>query len=420
MRKIGASLRSMARLLPLWFTIFAAIFLAANYAAGIYLRKPDEIEIRTKDAQATFDRYGSSYFQRVYPGKSRAEIVQLIRDQAQVGSVYEPYAEFRPSPYISPTLNIHPAGFRLIGPDQGPWPIDTSALNIFVFGGSMAMGAAVADEDTISARLQAGLRERTGVAKLYVYNFAAGSHFSSQEVTYFQNKLRAGIVPDIALFIDGQNDFYFWNGETEESSLFRQFVASGSIVRDQRFSFKELPFFELARLLHARLMQFATLSAQAKVLDEPVRLPDESTYDARYHDPPEVSDPARIQGVIDRYLANKKIAEGVASAFHIQSYLVWQPSPFYKYDLSTHPKSVPEDHRRARYGYPVMAAYVQSHDMGDDFAWCADVQQNIHGSLYADIMHYNPEGNRLVADCIMSGLLRSGIFEQARIDHTKR
>ena len=61
-----------------------------------------------------------------------------------------------------------------------------------------------------------------------------------------------------------------------------------------------------------------------------------------------------------------------------------------------------------------MAAYVQDHDLGSDFVWCADIYEHAGKPLYTDIMHYNPEGNRLVADCVSSGLLRVGVFDRAR------
>ena len=140
--KITAHLRSLAHLLPIWFTLLAAIFLAGNYAASLYLHHLDHTRRIAKESQAaaesreearaTFARYGLGYFQRVYPGKSESEIVQLIQDQAKTPASYEPFVEFRSSAYISPTLNIHSAGFRLIGPAQGPWPIDKNALNLSV------------------------------------------------------------------------------------------------------------------------------------------------------------------------------------------------------------------------------------------------------------------------------------------------
>lgn len=432
MKQISARLRSLVHLIPIWFTLFAAIFLAANYGSSRYLHHLDYGRQIAKESQAaaesreearaTFARYGLNYFERVYPGKSESEIVQLIQDQAKTPVSYEPFVEFRSSPYISPTLNIHSAGFRLIGPAQGPWPIDKNALNLFVFGGSMALGSAVADEDAIPAQLQHSLRARTGLANLNVYNFAAGSHFSSQEIAYLQNLLRAGIVPNIAVFIDGQNDFYFWNGETSESALFRWFVGSyGSPTPRQDFSIKTLPLFRLARELRSHIGGPTASAAASKSMETPstAQMTSDQLYESEYHDEADITDLGRIQQVIERYLTNKKIAEGVATAFHIEPYFVWQPSPLYKYDLRHHPKNFPDNHRRTRYGYPAMAAYVQDHDLGSDFDWCADIYEHAGKPLYTDIMHYNPEGNRLVADCVASGLLRVGVIERARREQVK-
>jgi hypothetical protein len=417
MRRIRDGIWTIAQLVPVWFTLVACGLFAANWAASLYLRHVDDLPLESvKDARAAFDRYGLSYFQRVYPEKSESEVLQLIRDQAKMGIVYEPYAEFRPGSYISPTLNIHAAGFRLIGPEQGPWPIDKSALNVFVFGGSMLMGSAVTDAEAIPALLQVSLRAKTGISNLNVYNFGAGSYFSSQEVAYLQNKLRAGIIPDVVLFVDGQNDFYNWTGETAESPFFRKFLASGSIVGSKGFSLGTLPLVRLARELHVHLARYASIGAVAAELEtQPQsKVSEDQVYDSQYHDAPEISDPDRIRSVIERYLVNKKIAEGIALAFHIETYFVWHPSPLYKYDLSRHPKIMIDNHRRARYGYAAMATYVQTHEMGSDFDWCADVQEGAGRPLYADIMHYNADGNRLVADCIASGLLSFGAIERAK------
>jgi hypothetical protein len=35
-----------------------------------------------------------------------------------------------------------------------------------------------------------------------------------------------------------------------------------------------------------------------------------------------------------------------------------------------------------------MAAFVQDHDLGSDFDWCADIYEHTDKPLYADIMHY--------------------------------
>jgi hypothetical protein len=88
--------------------------------------------------------------------------------------------------------------------------------------------------------------------------------------------------------------------------------------------------------------------------------------------------------------------------------------PLYKYDLSHHPFQIEDNHRRVRYGYPVMAKYVANHDMGTNFVWCADIQDGIEHSLYVDQVHYTEEGNQLFADCIANKIVSSGAFERAQ------
>ena len=181
MKKVREICLALARLLSIWFTLLALVLATANYAASIYLRTPASTERYRRPR--TLKHYGLSYFQRVYPGKSEAEIIELIRDQAQVGAVYEPYAEFRPSPFISPTLNIHTEGFRLIGSEHGPWPPDKNAINIFVFGGSITLGSGVTDAETIPAVMQSRLRSKTGLANV-TFTISVPDHFSRRRKSF--------------------------------------------------------------------------------------------------------------------------------------------------------------------------------------------------------------------------------------------
>src|SRR6185369_4467545 len=75
---------------------------------------------------------------------------------------------------------------------------------------------------------------------------------------------------------------------------------------------------------------------------------------------------------------------------------------------------IEDNHRRGRYGYPLMAQYAATHDMGTGFAWCADAMQSVDHSVYVDEVHYTPEGNSLVAGCIADKIISSGALERAR------
>jgi hypothetical protein len=143
-------------------------------------------------------------------------------------------------------------------------------------------------------------------------------------------------------------------------------------------------------------------------------LSSEAIYAREYKDDQNVTDPRRLNEVVSRYLVNKRIAGSTALAFGIEPIFAWIPSPLYKYDLNLHPFHIQDEHRRAKYGYPILAQYVQTHDMGADFTWCADIQEGMKLPIYVDQVHYNTIGSKLVADCIAAAIIRSGALDRAR------
>jgi hypothetical protein len=430
--RIGRAFR--AALLIAFNTLL--LFAAANVVADLYLRRerPEvsaEERRRARGDQA-IARYGIDFYRRLYPGKSEAEVRQIIYDQPELTVAYEPFAEFRSTAIATTTLNIHQAGFRLVGAEQGPWPLEDKAVNIFVFGGSTTVGSGVDDDRTIPAALQSILRERgrSGEATVNVYNFGVGAFFSSQEVTYFQNQLRYGHIPDMVVFVDGLNDFHYWDGDPSTAKISRHMLhlvqtMSRQMGREQGVSWhvvellKSLPLVKLAQDVAAtsalKLSREERPDRGSFLIDSAAAAaPADDIYAAIYSDGLDVTDPRRIRAVMTRYLVNKKIAQGVADQLDITAIFAWQPVPLYKYKLVLHPFAIADDHRRIRYGYPAMAQHVATHDMGANFAWCADIAESAEHAIYVDQVHYTMEGNRMVADCIARTILASGALERAR------
>jgi len=412
------SLKTASAIAAVTFVIFCLV----NLVAYPWVRSPEQNVdlLRRARADAALSRYGIEFFRRLYPDKSDAEIEKLLYQHAVLESIYEPFVEFRMPAIATDTLNNHEAGFRLIGPDQGPWPPDKNEYNVFVFGGSTTWGGGNMDAETIPAYLQAALREQVGTDRINVYNFAAGAHFSTQEVTYFQNLLRSGFVPDFAVFIDGLNDFHFWNGESGAASQFRDSLhpSHDDTVRMHITSLlRSLPAVKLFRRWNldggrddqrARVsdaIDFAMGRVQAAESDQ------NTIYNERYKDDDGIKDPSRIKAVIERYLANKAIAQGIATEFGIQAIFVWQPVPLYKYDLRLHPFPIEDQHRRHRYGYPVMAEYVRTHDV-KNLVWCADLGKDAVSTIYSDEVHYLAPFNLKIAECIADGIKSSGKLDR--------
>jgi hypothetical protein len=125
----------------------------------------------------------------------------------------DPFLQFKEHPHAGKWVNIDKNGLRL-SKNNGPWPPDSKNLNIFLFGGSTAFSWGVADDQTIASHLQVFLEGQSARAA-NVDNFGSSWYFSTQERIRFCNLLAEGVVPNVAIFIDGSNDFVQSSGEPE-------------------------------------------------------------------------------------------------------------------------------------------------------------------------------------------------------------
>lgn len=317
-------------------------------------------------------KYSMETLVPVYPSLSEAEISDLLTETWSRPYVYEPFTQFRERPYRGRYVNVDANGFRLTA-DQGAWPPDPSSYNIFLFGGSTAFGYGVADDQTIASHLQRFLRENVA-DDLRVYNFGRGDYYSTQERILFEQLLASGPVPDLAIFVDGLNDFFYHTDEPKYTRRLQESVA-GKNLSPYRFS--ALPVSRVIRAVRKGLKSLRTTSGE----------------------PPDDVDPKVIRSVIDRYLANKQMVETVADSHDVKTVFVWQPIPSFEYDARLHPfaGSGYGDHRYAEPGYRYMAELVKLSDLGANFLWCADIQRDSKEGLYVDRVHYSARFSKQLA-----------------------
>jgi hypothetical protein len=119
--------------------------------------------------------------------------------------IFEPYVQFRERPRTGQFVNIAPDGFRLNARDAAN-RFDPAAKAVFIFGGSTTFGYGVRDQDTIAARLEVLFRERRPEEKVAVYNFGRGYYDSNQEFLVLKLRVQRGVVPRVAVFLDGVNE----------------------------------------------------------------------------------------------------------------------------------------------------------------------------------------------------------------------
>lgn len=327
-------------------------------------------------------KYAQSLLE-VYPGLSEREIKDLLNETWSRNYVYEPFTQFKERPYTGKYVNVDKNGFR-VSKNQGPWPPEPENYNIFLFGGSSTFNYGLPDDQTIASYLQEYLSQ---VKQVKVYNFGRGNYFSTQERILFEQLLTSGNIPDLAIFIDGLNEFYY----SEDKPVFTKHFEN--IVGDRVRAFKYLSLRSLEMLPITKLAQtFGNLIPKKKEQEE--------IY----------NDTSLINGVINRYLENKKIIEAVAGAYNFTPVFVWQPIPLYKYDLKYHPFAEGdfERHTYAKYGYPQMENFVK--DGGDNFFWLADIQKEVQEPLYLDKVHYTARMSQKLAKTISDLLVERNLL----------
>src|SRR5271165_2820586 len=357
----------------IWYT-FAAIallnsvllFLLLNVALWVvmqvwHMAKPSRIA-------GPLGWYGKEEVFKAYPGWREEDVKTLQGESWGRGSMwfeYEPFTGYRERPFRGKFMNNDPAGFRL-SKDQAPWPPRSDAINVFVFGGSTTYGYGVPDDETIASYLGKCAASSYAPARLAVYNFGRGSYFSSQELILFQQLLRAGFVPQVAVFIDGLNEFDHPDGQPRFSGTFKRFMDGQAPLSGQ---LDNVPAIAAAHWLSKRW----TNAELSKTTD--------------------YADPAVLEGVIDRWLTNKRMIELIADGFGVRPIFVWQPVPVYKYDLRYHPFLHSDKnfgvYVRSKYGYALMENLRAQGKLGSNVLWLADLQQDKAENLYVDAVHYN-------------------------------
>jgi hypothetical protein len=352
------------------------VFLIVNGVCWAYLRR---IAVRPEQPQWEIERRSGKPLKLVHPDLSEADIAQLMQETWTRTHAYEPFTGHTVRPFAGRFVNVDSNGYRRIaGP--APWP-PARERAVFVFGGSTTFGTGVPDGETIPAFLQEQLRQQWG-AEVSVYNFGRGYYYSSQERVLFAQLLEKGIVPRLAIFIDGLNDFLL--DEPEYSERIRRFI-DGDVPRTSLLS--RLPAVVVLRGLLANWNSPANAGTSSAV---------GSRTDSG--------------ALIDRYLQNVRMIKALASAYDIPVLFVWQPIPTYKYDLSNHLYSgnspwMKNSGDRTGDAYSTFAARLPALGLGEEFLWLADMQEDLAEPLYVDQVHYTGAMNRRIAEAIVTHIV---------------
>ena len=328
-----------------WNAIF--IFIALNAALGAYYYIKDHYAKQATNPISK--RYGSKTSQllAMYPSLTERQVDDLLRETWSRPLVWAPFTDLTEAPFKGDYVNISSNGYR-IGENQGAWPPRRgSEFVVFLFGGSTTFSYGVGDGQALGSALQRELALKFK-QNVKVYNFGRAYYYSTQERILWEKLLSGGYVPDLAVFVDGMNDFYFVGHEL-------QFIPtlSESGIQLMRDLARSLPLYRAAPRLKAMFTKTAAAKKETPVPDRSDKLVD----------------------AISRYLQNKMMIEAISREVGSRALFVWQPVPNYRYDLNYHlfKDGIPRLHMFAEQGYPLMRKLVDKNPL-ENFAWCADIR----------------------------------------------
>lgn len=349
-------------------------------------------------------KYGLSRLSHAYPNRTDEQIARLVLESWNVPLICDRDTLYHEQPFQGYYITVDHERFRWIQ-DQSAWPPDKSNYIIFLFGGSTTFGYGVSNEETIPSYLQRYLRELTRSNKISIYNFGHSFFFSLQERWEFQRLIQHGIVPDLAIFIDGLNDFYHWSGQPtyrscKEPNSMSEKLRNTFVCRDDELCW---PLQRFASQFH-----IDTLFERHQ---KPLAIVNEAT-------PPPFDDRAANMAIIDRWLANKRAIEETAEASHVSTLFIVQPVPTYAYDARNHlfPDDL-EQHGRSRWGYGIWETKIAA-DVAN--TWTANLVNLAHlgeggnKALYVDPVHYTAAFADKIASAIADDIASRGLTAPQR------
>ncbi len=375
----------------IFLNTFLLIFITGLLLSGIFTLKDYWMKQTTHEHNPVSQRY-HGLLKKVYPDLTEKEIDNLLTETWTRKFSYAPFIQYKETAFAGKYVNVDENGFRKTK-NQGPWPPDPHFFNVYLFGGSTTFGYGVADNDTIASYLQNYLENLNLDRKPKIYNFGRASYYSSQERILFETLITKNNVPDMAIFIDGLNDFYrgYQTDEPWMTNNLADFMSHK--FQKSKYLFKEIiratPFYRLSLYLKRHFgfpKEYGTnLIREELEVDRPENKKLFNDF------------------VIQRYASNKKMIEAIADAYNIKVGFVWQPVPSYDYDLKYHlflRKGAFKYFESMKFGYPDVEAKSKEGFFGENFIWAANIQSNAKESLYVDSCHYTVGMSKLLAEFI--------------------
>ena len=149
------------------------------------------------------ERFSDQDIITIYGKKNLDDYKKVIKEQGEPW-IYKPLVEFVEVPRDGDFVSVSDDNIRCNVNGDNSCIIKSGKQVIWIFGGSTTFGYGVKNNETIAAYLNAMMPDYE------VINFGQAAYYSTLENILFNSYLSQGLIPEIAIFIDGLNDYYFY------------------------------------------------------------------------------------------------------------------------------------------------------------------------------------------------------------------
>lgn len=286
-----------------------------------------------------------------------------IADEAMKSNrfVQESWVEFRNIDFNGSYMHMTGAT-RRTHPEAYFNPAAEDTLDVYFFGGSTMFGFNVLDHETIPSQFVDLYRQKFPKGKsLRVFNYGTPTYYSYQELILFSNLSYNGHKPDMVVFLDGINDFWF---------------ATAAYYRQSYFSYVFRQVFDKGLKTNGKF----------QLVD---------TADAMFIDPSKIPLNEYNDKLVSNYFENIENIRMMCAVSGAQPYFFSQPSPFYNYpNQQKDPICFKDTNTRFNYIYPLVKKQGSNHK---DFVFLGDMLHDEQGYPFIDGLHYSPAFIKKVA-----------------------
>ena len=312
--------------------------------------------------------YNPENQKKVRPDSSDA-FNDLVTKETALSNVYEyePWVEFKNIDYKGTYMNISDKVRKSI-PESYINPASTDTILIYFFGGSTMFGFNVADFETIPSYFVDAYKAKYPNAKsIKVVNWGCPNYYSYQELMLFTKLLIENHKPDIAIFFDGLNDFWFGKMNYSSESFYSFYFRKSYFAKRPPFTTDK----------------WFTDSLQA-LFKTPVGMDENSFSDQ----------------LIANYFKNMESTKRMATVAGTKTYFFMQPTPFYKYpNQQKDPMVFHDTDTRFNYIYPILEKRA---DSIANFTFMGGMLEKEPLYPFVDGFHYAPHIHRKMAAEMLS------------------